>query len=207
MQILVVAATEMEIAPFLAGHPSADILITGVGCPETMYQLTKRLHQIDYDMVVQAGIAGCFNEADLGQVFLIERDLFADLGIREQGRLLSLFDMGFADKDHFPFSDGWLINPELRQRFPGLPQRKGITVNTVGEDEEATRFYLEKFQPAIESMEGAALHYICLREEVPFIQIRSTSNMVGERDKTKWKMKQAIEKLNEALPALLPQFK
>jgi futalosine hydrolase len=34
---------------------------------------------------------------------------------------------------------------------------------------------------------------------VPFIQIRSISNYVGERDKTKWKMKEAIENLNQTL--------
>ncbi len=48
-------------------------------------------------------------------------------------------------------------------------------------------------------MEGAALHYVCLQEQIPFVQIRSVSNYVGERDKTKWKMKEAIENLNTEL--------
>ena len=32
----------------------------GVGVPSTLFQLTKRLHQIDYDPVIMAGIAGTF---------------------------------------------------------------------------------------------------------------------------------------------------
>jgi futalosine hydrolase len=48
-------------------------------------------------------------------------------------------------------------------------------------------------------MEGAALHYVCLQENIPFVQIRSVSNYVGERDKTKWKIQEAIENLNREL--------
>jgi futalosine hydrolase len=48
-------------------------------------------------------------------------------------------------------------------------------------------------------MEGAAFHYIALMEKIPYIQLRAVSNMVGERDKSKWKMKEAINALNEQL--------
>lgn len=48
-------------------------------------------------------------------------------------------------------------------------------------------------------MEGAALHYICRDVNIPFIQIRSVSNYVGERNKAHWKMKEAIYQLNETL--------
>ena len=45
-------------------------------------------------------------------------------------------------------------------------------------------------------MEGAALHYTCLMEKIPFIQLRSISNYIAERDKTKWDMKRSIINLN-----------
>jgi futalosine hydrolase len=38
---------------------------------------------------------------------------------------------------------------------------------------------------------------------MPFIQLRSISNYIGERDKTKWKMKEAIENLNAELLKLI----
>ena len=56
-----------------------------------------------------------------------------------------------------------------------------------------------KYNPKIESMEGAALHYVCTDLEVPYLQIRSISNYVGERDKIKWKMPLAIANLNDTL--------
>ena len=48
-------------------------------------------------------------------------------------------------------------------------------------------------------MEGAALHYVCLMEKIPFLQIRSISNYVGERNKRNWNMKEAIANLNKKL--------
>jgi futalosine hydrolase len=55
-------------------------------------------------------------------------------------------------------------------------------------------------------MEGAALHYVCLMEEIPFLQIRSVSNLLGDRDKKGWKLKEAIEELNESLIALIQKL-
>jgi futalosine hydrolase len=48
-------------------------------------------------------------------------------------------------------------------------------------------------------MEGAALHYMGRDLNIPFIQIRAVSNYVGERNKAKWKMNEAIYNLNETL--------
>jgi futalosine hydrolase len=61
------------------------------------------------------------------------------------------------------------------------------------------KFYRNVFDPAIESMEGAALHYVCLMENIPFLQIRSISNYIGERNKKKWDMMDSIVNLNKAL--------
>jgi futalosine hydrolase len=67
---------------------------------------------------------------------------------------------------------------------------------------------VDHFKPDIESMEGAAFHYVCLSLGVPFLQIRSISNRVGERDKRKWEMKTAIANLNRALELIsLPKDK
>jgi futalosine hydrolase len=48
-------------------------------------------------------------------------------------------------------------------------------------------------------MEGACLHYVGRTANIPFLQIRAISNYVGERDKSKWQIKEAIAALNQAL--------
>ncbi|MBK8310223.1 MAG: hypothetical protein IPL04_04300 [Chitinophagaceae bacterium] len=55
----------------------------------------------------------------------------------------------------------------------------------------------------VESMEGAALHYVCLMEKIPFIQLRAISNYITERNKKKWNMKESITNLNKEIIKLL----
>ena len=204
MQILLIAATTPEIEPFTAAHPGIDVLITGVGVPSVLYHLQKRMQQIDYDFIIQAGIAGAFShDIQPGQTVLVKQDCFADLGIEEQGNYTPIFDTAFADKNEMPFENGWSINRDQYLKRSSLPLVKAITVNRVSDSDLQKKQYLKQFNADIESMEGAALHYICLQENMPFIQLRSVSNYVGERDKTKWKIKEAIENLNTELTKLI----
>lgn len=204
MQILLIAATASEIEPFTAAKKQVDILITGIGVPAAIYHLQKRIHQIDYDFIIQAGIAGSFsNEIELGRVVLVKQDCFADLGTEEKGNYTPIFNTAFADKDESPFTNGWLMNTDDNLKYLDLPKVKAITVNKVSDSELQKQQFVQTFNADIETMEGAALHYVCLQEQIPFLQIRSISNHVGERDKTKWKMKEAIENLNKELTTLI----
>jgi futalosine hydrolase len=207
MQILLIAATVPEIEPFTTANSQVDVLITGVGVPSTMYHLQKRIHQLDYDFIIQAGIAGSFNnDIELGKTVLIQRDCFADLGIEEKENYTPAFKTEFAGKDEFPFTDGWLVNANEVLFKTDLKKVKALTVNKVSDSALQKQQFISTFNADIESMEGAALHYVCLQEQIPFLQIRSISNHVGERDKTKWKIKEAIENLNKELALLINQL-
>ena len=204
MNLLVVAATGFEIKPFIENNKSADVLITGVGIPATVFHLTKQLAQKEYDLVIQAGIAGAFNNTLVaGSVAMIETDTFGDIGIDEKGNFKTLFETGLAHENDFPFSNGWLLNEHEYFTHPSLPVAKGITVNKIIDDEIQIKRIQEKFGADIESMEGAAFHYVCLQQKIKFLQLRSISNIAGERDKTKWKMKEAIINLNIELKKLV----
>jgi len=63
-----------------------------------------------------------------------------------------------------------------------------------------------KYLPVVESMEGAAFHFVCIMEKIRFIQIRGISNYVGERDKSKWKIEAAVNELNNQLINLINQI-
>lgn len=214
MHILLVSATKFEVEPTLAAlekningllNNTVDVLITGVGQVNTTYLLTKKLLTNKPDLVIQAGIAGTFTAGlSLGQTVLIKQDAFGDSGIEEKQQFTTLFDAGFADKNDPPFNKGWLIN-NTTGLFNTIPLRavKGITVNKISDSLLQKQQLVLKFNPAAESMEGAALHYVCLQQQVAFLQLRSISNAVGERDKTKWAMKDAIINLNNELQKIL----
>jgi futalosine hydrolase len=205
MNILAVAATEMEIAPFIAQNNEAEILITGVGAPACMYALTKKLFKQKYDLVIQAGIAGTFkNHFALGETYMVKTDLFADLGIQEGNNFYTLFDGGFLQPDLLPYTKAQLVN--TIENYFNLKPANAITINTVSDSLAQTELYKKKYDADIESMEGAAFHYVCIQENVSFLQIRSVSNFVGERVKTNWKMKESIESLNENLIRIIEEL-
>ncbi len=207
MNILITAATEFELDPFISENKVYDVLITGIGIPATIFHLTKRLCQKKYDLVIQAGIAGTFSEGiKKGTVVLVNKDSFGDIGIEEKKNFNTLFDAGFINKNEFPFTDGWLVNTHEYLSQSSLTLATGITVNKITDDAGKVNQMFNKFQPGIESMEGAALHYVCLLQNAGFLQLRSISNIVGERDKSKWAMKEAIANLNVELKSLLKNF-
>lgn len=203
MRILVIAATENEVDVDNLKKTAVEFLVTGVGVPATIYQLQKRLQQDKPGMVIQAGIAGSFGDRALGEVVLVKQDVFADLGMEEQGEFRTVFDSGFADKDAFPFTNGWLVNSHPLLAGYHLPSVPAVTVNKVTDSQVQRRQLVDSFSPAVETMEGAALHYVCLMENIPFIQVRGISNLVGERDKLKWRFREAIANLNREMHQLI----
>lgn len=212
MKLLVVSATEKEIGPFiqlLAKNSDVfpgkivEVLITGVGAVNTVYHLTKKLQAASFDRLIQAGIAGAFGEQlDLGQVVMVQSDAFGDLGTEANGTFQTIFDAGFGSKDEMPFINGWLVNEEPVDKI-SLPLVKAVSINKVTDSLQQQQQLVDAFNPGIESMEGAAFHYVCLQEKIPFIQLRAISNYVGERDKQHWKMKEAVENLNTTLERII----
>jgi futalosine hydrolase len=203
MNVLIVAATEMEIAPFLKENNKTDFLITGVGIPATVFHLTKKIIEKKYDFVIQAGIGGTFTDSlNQGEAVLIKKDTFADLGINEKGNFKTLFETRFLGDNDFPYTDGWLVNNSLLKKN-NLTIVNAITINKITDDHLQIKNIQQKFSAQIESMEGAAFHYVCLQQKINFLQIRGISNVVGERDKTKWQMKTAVENLNKELLTII----
>jgi futalosine hydrolase len=83
---------------------------------------------------------------------------------------------------------------------------RAITVNQISTQPEFIQRMKDKYMPVVESMEGAAFHFACMKENIPFIQFRGISNMVGERDKQKWKLDDSIRVLNEEIIKFLNQM-
>lgn len=209
MNCLIVAATPIEITPFLGYFKSSnikniDILITGIGLTATTYSLMRQLRLKKPDLVLQAGVGGCFDTSiPLGQVVVVKQEAIADQSVIELNQLKTLFDLKLVPQDQFPFKKGWLINNSEVLKKTTLKKVKGISVNEITTSKQKIKFYTETFNPVVESMEGAALHYVCLMENIPFIQLRAVSNYIAERNKKNWNMKESILNLNKEIIKLL----
>jgi len=212
MEVLLCAATRFEIEPIIQHLESQkveniDILLTGVGLTAATYHLTKSVCKKRPQLVIQAGIAGALdNNLKLGSVVLVESESIGDLGVIEKDKFCSLFDMNLLQKNDFPWTDGRLVNT-----FDILDQLILLKVQSVSINEITTfptrlKHYKSVLGASIESMEGAALHYVGLMENIPFLQVRSLSNFAGERDKSKWLLKDAIENLNKELIPIISKY-
>ncbi len=213
MNCLVVAATVIEIKDFLEeyrngkGLPAnmeTDVLITGIGLTAATHSLTRQLQIKRPDIIIQAGIGGCFDSTiSLGSVLAIRQETIADQSVIESGKLKTLFDLKLVPPNQYPYSNGWLVNNSEELKKVKLKKVRGISVNEITTSKQKIKFYKDMFEPVVESMEGAALHYVCLLEKIPFLQIRSVSNYVGERNKKNWNLKESIVNLNKELIRLL----
>jgi futalosine hydrolase len=216
MQILIIAATGLELMPvreFLEKQPeeissvSVEFLFTGIGMLNTAYHLQRAISKERPSLIIQAGIAGCYYPNNIGEVVIVEEDFPGDLGVYENNRFNSIFDLQLADKNQFPFVNGYLGNPnEKLLSVTNLNRVRAVTVNEITTNPERIQWVKKQSDPFSESMEGAALHYVCLQEELPFLQIRAISNEVGERNKTRWDIKLAVTRLGSAVISLLKQL-
>ncbi|MFM8806226.1 MAG: hypothetical protein ACKOD1_02600 [Sphingomonadales bacterium] len=214
MNCLIVAATPIEIAPLLPALPKGireelevDVLISGIGLLAATYALQKQISIKRPDLIIQAGVGGCFDKRiALGSVMAIGQDGVADQSVLELKKLKTLFDLQLVPADQFPYKKGWLVNPWKGFRKLNLPKVNAISVNEITTDPRRVQQYKKLFSPVIESMEGAALHYVCLMEQIPFLQLRSVSNYIAERNKKNWRLSEAVTQLNKVLLQVLQKI-
>lgn len=219
MQILLLAATPFELEPLLMylikqwkmensclfskNNTSIEILYTGVGSVATTYSLMKKLQNTQFDLAIQAGVAGSFIPSiSLASVWAVSTDCFADLGAEDHDAFLSVFDLDLCKAEESPFSDKRIVNPHLSSLATTLPSTSAITVQTVSGSEK-TIAIRSKWKASLESMEGAAFHYVCQKEQIPYLQIRAVSNYVIPRDRSTWQMSEAIAALNKEVIAYI----
>lgn len=227
MRILICAAEQEELdcaiqalrvyESKIAGRFQVDFMLTGIGTTSACYRITKKIVEAatensPYSLAINIGIAGSYDleKFPVGSTALVEKEFFGDLGFMTASGFQTLFDSKTLDANLFPFKDGALEMLPLPEFFNNVAKSysmaTGVTVQTITGDEKTTRRIIDKYSPQIETMEGAAFFYVCLNEDVKFMEIRSVSNRVGEEDTSKWDTPKALDALKEALKEFFRQI-
>lgn len=189
MNILVVAATPKEIAPWLLDTQWSRIhyLITGMGTTHTAAALAAQLSVQQYDWVLNVGIAGSYSEDLLiGTCVEVVEDRLIELGAEDADDFIS-FSKSIMQKKS---------STELRKA-------KGNTVNKVSGNTTTIAERLRRFPADIESMEGAAFMQVAEQYKVPYTCIRAISNLVEKRNKENWDMDKAMVSLEACVTEFL----
>ncbi len=220
---LLITATGLEAAPlkealpwsplpFPLGElyelPAFDLYLVhlGVAKVNTAAGLALALHTIEPERVVQFGIGGAFPESGLKlkQVTVAVQETHLDTGLQLDGSWHDMATLGFPlVREHF---NTFLTDHALTQRLTALTRATPCTFGTsetvTGSFARAEALY-GRFGVAVESMEGAAAAQVCTALGVPFAELRGISNVVGERDKSRWALRGAVRAVNGAVLSYL----
>lgn len=214
---LVLSATEKEIKPirdFVGKNSESNanawtekgfqlrLASFGIGSASAMFHAYPLIEQSDW--VILVGIAGSFDTSiGLGQVVQVKSDEFSDLGVNDRGIFRSVFEIGLMNPNESPFQNGKIIAPQFTA-IPGLQIVEGITRNTISGEEKEIALLKQRFPcAAIETMEGAHIHYIASQFQKKLTHIRGISNYVEPRNRANWKIDEAITASNNVVIDIL----
>jgi futalosine hydrolase len=203
-RILVIVSVDAEreaVLRGLRGDSRFTVLVGGVGQAATAASTASALAKADFGLVVSAGIAGGFPDfAPVGSLVVANSIVAADLGAETPEGFLSLDELGFgsvrADVDA-----GRSERLLAGLLAAGLPAVSGpvLTVSTVtGTGESAARLAERVPGAAAEAMEGYGVAAAAVQCGVPVIEVRAVSNAVGPRDRTAWRIADALHALEQA---------
>ncbi|MGV1098791.1 futalosine hydrolase [Thiovibrio sp. JS02] len=211
--ILLVAATEMEAAPFLSLRKGGgvELLVSGVGLLETAVRLGRRLCEGggDVSLVLNFGVAGAYPGAgaEMLDLCLAEQEVLGDFGICH-GETTEPFGHHLATRAVFSLSSSHLDQAADVLAGHGFAVKRGGFVTVHGASATASRgLSLQRAHDALcENMEGAAVARLCAEFSVPCLELRAVSNMVEDRNLANWQLAAASERCAAAVSVLLAEL-
>lgn len=209
MSLLLLSPTKFEAA-FLKGrkfefHGRAGLrgegwvwLECGIGKANTAATLAAFAQRRKFDRALLFGIAGAYADSGLqiGNCALAEKEVQADLGVRDGGMKGMGFPTLIVGSDHYHnrFPLDKTFTAELKKKLD-LPGKQFLTRDLVSENPSEAKGLSLKWEADLENMEGAAFAQTCLWLGLAGAELRSVSNVAGVRDKSQWRTRQAVESL------------
>lgn len=230
-KLLLVTATKLEAGPLhqqLAlerlEFPLAELYLDqtrglhlahlGLGKVNTAAGLTLLIEKIKPTAVIQFGIGGAYINSFLsvGMLMAATQDIHIDSGVRLANEFQTMDKVGFPLLKHNEqiYYNHFPTHADLTEHIVhtvNIPTGIFATSETItGTFDESTALQA-KYDVSIESMEGAAAAQVCIALDVPFAQVRSISNIVGERDKKNWDIAKAVQNINKVVLEILQNTK
>ena len=193
--ILLACAVGGELG-FWEDRSDVTTLVTGVGPVEASCALAAALRERDYELVINAGLAGAFDGAcGIGDGVVVSEDrLELDL---EDGTPLKL---PRGERTVQTAHSDSVLAERLAAR--GFPLVRGVTVCRVTSSETTARRLAAAVGAQVESMEGFAALRAAERAGVPAIELRGISNRCGDRASSGWDFAAGVAGLQRVTNAL-----
>jgi futalosine hydrolase len=200
--ILVVTAVEPErqaVLRGLGGTASVVVQVGGVGQAAVAATTARVLATGAFTAVLSAGIGGGFG-VPVGATAIATSIVAADLGADSPDGFLSLDELGFGSTTLH--TDPALLDT-LAAAVPSAAPGAILTVSTVTGTESRAADLRKRHPDAVaEAMEGFGVATAADQAGLPFGEIRVISNPVGPRDRSAWRIGDALVGLSEAFASL-----
>jgi futalosine hydrolase len=156
-------------------------------------------------LVIQTGIAGAYVPAGIpvGSVVLANTEIYGDLGVMTPDGWRPVEEIGIplieasgtrpARFNYFPFDEDLVARASAIGR--SLVARTGpfLTLSQVTGVRALGDALYQRFGALCESMEGAAAAHVCALHDVPFLEVRGISNLIEDRNRSAWRIKEAAD--------------
>lgn len=200
------------------GGENVALQHSGVGKANAAATTALLLESLCPEAVVCFGCAGAYPESGLrvGDLVLATEEVYGDEGSAVPGGFLDMRELGLAlvesggEKwyNRFPTDPELLaLGHRLIARAMDTKQRVAVgplvTVSTCSGTTAGGRQLAERTGGLGENMEGAAVAQLCARYGVPFFEVRGISNLVEDRDLSRWDLAAAALAAQQAVRAVL----
>jgi len=188
------------------------LLPGGMGKTNAAHALTALLETVPVRGVVGFGIGGAYpgSGLDVGGIALATAAVYGDEGVQAPGGWMStegigipLWQSGEAGRfNTFALDAHRVEHARTALADAGYNVRTGpfVTVSCCSGTAALGTAMAERFPGALcEGMEGAALAHVAAIYEVPFLELRAVSNLVEDRDMSRWRIPAAAEAAQAAV--------
>lgn len=192
-----------ENTAILLPSKKAYAAVLGVGLLEFSVNLSALLSASikaasPFSMVVLVGICGAYKNRGINicDVVRVDSEMVGDVGVEEaDGTFLPWGRVGGGSIKTY---EGSAIDdaPAFIKKLKGV---SGLSVNCCTGTEAMAESRSVLFDCDVESMEGAAALAVCNAFKVSCYEIRAVSNFVGKRQKSSWKIAEALLSLKNAV--------
>ena len=203
--ILIVVATALEAARLPKLEHSIPV-VSGIGAVNAALATQAGILEHQPGMVLSVGIGGAYPSSGLqpGDAAVSSAIVYAGLGAMDGSEFLDLEQLGFPllERDESKTFNTLPVSGLSRAfaEAAGIAHGPFLTLETVTGSLEATSRIEVRFPGAlVEGMEGAGVAHAAFKHNIPCLEIRGISNMVGPRDRSKWKIPEALRALSRVL--------
>ena len=211
------------------GKTNIIYIISGIGKTNAAYAATLLIEKFSPSAVINFGIGGAYPSANLraGDIAIADNEIYGDEGLWLKDGFHKADEIGIPllKKGRNKYFNEFSTNKKLFKKAVNILRithyasritiKTGtfVTVSTVTGTDKRARELEKRFSASsasgggaiCENMEGAAVAHVCAMYGIPMLEIRGISNIVEDRDRSKWDIKTAAENCQKAVFVLLKE--